>query len=55
MTETLSQWCPDCEADREFFRAASTRIGTGTKVKWRCPECRYALVRIDRQPDAATA
>jgi transposase-like protein len=44
---SLEHDCPDCDERREFYRAASTTMHLGTKVKWRCPDCGYAFVRID--------
>ena len=32
--------------------AASTELHLGRKVKWRCPECDYAFVRIDSEVDS---
>lgn len=46
--------CPACETEREFYRAASTRLHLGTKVKWRCPECHFGVVTIDGEVDTAT-
>lgn len=39
--------CPRCGAPRTFWRVASTEVHLGEKVKWRCEECDYGLVRID--------
>lgn len=47
MAQELERDCPDCEAERTFYRAASTTLHLGEKVKWRCPECSYAFVQID--------
>ena len=38
--------CPACGERRQFYRAASTTLHLGEKVKWRCPECGYAFVTI---------
>ena len=38
--------CPNCGV-QDFYRAASTRIHLGTKVKWHCPTCEYGFVRIN--------
>ena len=38
--------CPVCDERRVFYRAASTTLRLGEKVKWRCPECGYAFVTI---------
>lgn len=47
--------CPTCGEERAFYRAASTRLHLGTKVKWHCPECAYGFVTIDGAVDTATA
>ena len=48
--------CPTCEEERTFYRAASTTLRLGEKVKWRCPECGYSFVTIGDEIDAtATA
>lgn len=46
MASLLEQQCPDC-GEQEFYRAASTYLHLGTKVKWRCTGCDYAFVRIN--------
>jgi len=52
----LDQYCPQCEAERTFWLAASTELHLGTKTKWRCPECDYGFVKIDETVDTgATA
>lgn len=55
MSEELAAHCPECEAERSFYRAASTTLHLGTKVKWHCPECEYGFVRIDGAVDTASA
>jgi transposase-like protein len=55
MTATLTHYCPHCDDDREFFRAASTEVHLGTKVKWHCEDCDYGFVRIDGTVDTGTA
>lgn len=55
MSRELNRTCPVCEAERSFYRAASTEIHLGEKVKWRCPECEYRFVRIDGNVDTASA
>ncbi|EMA27895.1 hypothetical protein C445_19622 [Halobiforma lacisalsi AJ5] len=42
----LDQYCPECGEDRTFYRAASTTLHLGEKIKWHCPECSYGFVRI---------
>lgn len=51
----LDHECPECGAERQFYRAASTRLHLGEKVKWRCPECGWGFVRIDGAVDTGTA
>ena len=53
--ETLERHCPECDEDREFYRAASTTLHLGEKAKWSCPDCDYGFVRIDDAVDTATA
>lgn len=50
----LTRDCPECDSE-EFYRAASTKIHLGEKVKWRCSECRYGFVRIDGEVDTGAA
>jgi len=38
--------CPDC-GPRTFYRAASTSLHLGEKVKWYCPDCDYGFVQIN--------
>lgn len=42
----LDHYCPSCDTERTFWRAASTTLHLGEKVKWNCPECDYGFVRI---------
>jgi len=49
----LAHGCPECGAD-EFYRAASTRLHLGEKVKWYCTECDYGFVRIGEAVDTST-
>jgi len=51
----LERVCPDCDAERAFYRAASTELHLGEKTKWRCPECSYGFVRIDDAVDTGEA
>jgi len=55
MTEDLRHDCPECDAERDFYRTASTNLHLGLKTKWACPECDFRLVRIDGDIDSATA
>lgn len=41
----LEDECPNC-GEVTFYRAASTRLHLGTKVKWHCPNCAYGFVEI---------
>jgi rubredoxin len=50
----LAMECPECGAD-SFYRAASTQIHLGEKVKWQCTECDYGFVRINGAVDTSTA
>jgi len=51
MTEQRRAHCPECGDEHSFYQAASTEVHLGTKVKWHCPECDYAFVRIDGDVD----
>jgi rubredoxin len=55
MSRELTRDCPVCETERSFYRAASTQVYLGEKVKWHCPECDYGFVRIDDNVDTASA
>jgi len=55
MSLEVEHYCPDCEEDRVFYRAASTTLHLGEKVKWRCPDCDYGFVRIDGEVDTSEA
>jgi len=55
VSETQEVHCPECGTDRSFYRAASTEVHLGTKVKWHCSECDYGFVRIDEAIDTSTA
>ena len=55
MSEELTRHCPSCGEERLFYRAASTEVHLGTKVKWHCPDCDYGFVRIDDSVDTGTA
>jgi rubredoxin len=46
MSLETEHYCPVCGEDRTFWRAASTKLHLGEKVKWRCSECGYGFVRI---------
>lgn len=47
----LQRTCPSCSEDRIFYRAASTTLHLGEKVKWECPQCDFGFVRIDDEVD----
>lgn len=50
----LERECPECGGDG-FYRAASTLVHLGEKVKWRCAECGHGFVQIDGAVDTGTA
>lgn len=54
MSLELEHDCPECGEVQTFYRAASTEMHLGTKVKWHCPECDYGFVRIDETVDTST-
>ena len=47
--------CPVCGEERVFYRAASTTLHLGEKVKWRCPDCGYSFVTIGADVSSYTA
>jgi len=51
----LDRTCPECGEERTFYRAASTELHLGEKVKWRCPECGFGFVRVGDAVDTASA
>lgn len=51
MTMELDHECPQCGEEKTFYRAASTTLHLGTKIKWHCPDCDYGFVRIDGDRD----
>jgi len=55
MSLELERACPVCGEERPFYRAASTTLHLGEKVKWRCSECDYRFVRIDDEVDTGVA
>jgi predicted RNA-binding Zn-ribbon protein involved in translation (DUF1610 family) len=54
MSLELDHECPNC-GEQTFYRAASTELALGEKVKWHCPDCEYGFVRIGETVDTATA
>lgn len=46
MSLEREQDCPTCGEHRTFYRAASTEVHLGLKIKWHCPECDYGFVTI---------
>ncbi|WP_442909412.1 DUF7838 family putative zinc beta-ribbon protein [Halovenus sp. HT40] len=50
----LQRDCPECGAT-EFYRAASTEMHLGEKVKWHCTECDYGFIKINNTVDSASA
>jgi ribosomal protein L37AE/L43A len=45
--------CPVCEESQTFYRAASTELHLGTKIKWHCPDCDYGFVTIGDEIDSS--
>ena len=45
--QELDRECPHCEAERSFYRAASTQLHLGEKTKWYCPVCDFGFVRVN--------
>lgn len=54
MEPGLPDECSNCGAT-EFYRAASTMVHLGEKVKHRCTECDKGFVRIGDAVDTSTA
>ena len=46
MALELERTCPECGSET-FYRAASTTVHLGEKVKWHCTDCEYGFVQID--------
>jgi len=55
MSKEIEHYCPDCDGDETFYRAASTTLHLGTKVKWHCSECDYGFVEVDDEIDTSDA
>ncbi|WP_435197290.1 hypothetical protein [Natronomonas sp. EA1] len=53
MSLEIEHDCPDCGAST-FYRAASTTMHLGEKVKWHCTECDYGFVKINDAVDTST-
>jgi rubredoxin len=51
MSMELERNCPECGETKAFYRAASTELHLGEKVKWHCPDCDYGFVRIGSTVD----
>ena len=51
MSQELEHDCPVCGETKTFYRAASTMLHLGEKVKWHCPDCDYGFVRIGSAVD----
>jgi len=51
MSMELERDCPTCGETKAFYRAASTELHLGEKVKWHCPDCDYGFVRIGSAVD----
>ena len=54
MSLELEHDCPVCGESKTFYKAGSTTMYLGTKVKWHCPDCDYGFVRIDGTVDTST-
>jgi rubredoxin len=55
MSLERAEYCPECGEERTFYRAASTELHLGEKVKWRCPECNWGFVVIEDVVDTSQA
>lgn len=51
----LERTCPSCDEVRVFYRAASTTLHLGEKIKWQCPACDFGFVTIDEEVDTGVA
>jgi len=51
MAMELERECPSCGETKTFYRAGSTLMQLGEKIKWHCPDCDYGFVRIDGTVD----
>jgi len=54
MAMTREQYCPNCESEQTFTRAATTHLNVGRKIKWRCDACGRQTVQIGTEIDTAT-
>ncbi|WP_435333450.1 hypothetical protein [Haloarchaeobius sp. TZWWS8] len=55
MTLEIEHYCPTCEEEETFYKAASTNVHLGKKMKWHCTECDYGFVKIDGAVDTSEA
>lgn len=55
MSMDREQYCPHCEGEKTFYRAASTSLHLGEKIKWGCPDCEYGYVTINGIDTSTTA
>lgn len=55
MSLERDQYCPVCDDERVFYRAASTMMHLGEKTKWRCPDCDYGFVTIGEDVDSSAS
>jgi rubredoxin len=55
MAMDFERSCPNCNEEKTFYRAASTELHIGQKIKWRCPDCDYGFVQIDSIDTGAEA
>jgi predicted RNA-binding Zn-ribbon protein involved in translation (DUF1610 family) len=51
MAMSVEHYCSTCGEYRTFWRAASTGLHLGEKVKYRCEACDAAFVRVDGEVD----
>lgn len=54
MSMNREQDCPACGDAESYYRAASTNLNLGLKIKWRCGECGHTTVQINDVVDTAT-
>ena len=54
MQPEMATECPEC-GSTDLYRAASTIVHLGVKVKYRCSECGHDFVHIGDAVDTSTA
>lgn len=55
MALELEHYCPRCDEENVFYRAASTTLHLGEKIKWHCPNCDYGFVQVNGEVDSSAA